>query len=194
MGMDKEGATLLLANYGSSTKLFSLCGLETWCRVVDLYDADTCHVVFPFNGKDVHKIKVRVMGVDSPEMHDKDTTVKAWATKARNRMLSLLAPGVFEVDGSYTKKDIVRLLDENITIVWMRAYEYEKYGRLLADFYRSPGDTETIQSRCVEEGYCKPYGGKTKSQWVPDDCRPGGALGREGSRNLVAEGRESCPP
>jgi endonuclease YncB( thermonuclease family) len=169
--MDKEPATKLLSQYDNTTKLFSLAGLRTWCRPVEMYDADTLMVVFPFNKDDVHKIIVRVNGVDSPEMRSKDTTVQAWAVKARNRMLSLIAPGVFEVDGSYTKKDIVRLLKENMSIIWLHALDFDKFGRLLGDLYQTADDKETIQSTCIQEGYCKAYFGKTKSQWVSEDCK-----------------------
>lgn len=86
-------------------------------------------------------------------------------------MLSLVAPGVFEVGGTYTKKDIERLLKENVAIVWIHALEFDKYGRLLANLYYNPDDTETIQSKCIWEGYCKLYDGGTKQQWVAEDCR-----------------------
>jgi endonuclease YncB( thermonuclease family) len=169
--MNKEEAINLLSQHDNSTKLFSLAGLKTWCRVVQIYDLDTIQVVFPFTKDDVHKIVVRVNGVDSPEMTSKDKTVQAWAVKARNRMLSLIVPGVFEVDGSYTKKDIVRLLKENVSIIWLHALDFDKFGRLLGDLYQTPDDKETIQSTCIQEGYCKAYFGKTKSQWVPEDCK-----------------------
>lgn len=169
--MNKDEATELLSKYDNSTKLFSLAGLKTYARVVSLHDQDTFQVVFPFTKEDVHKIIVRVLGVDSPEMNSKDPVVKEWAVKARNRMLSLLAPGVFEVDGSYTRKDIIRLLKENVAIIWLDVQEYDKYGRTLANIYYSPEDTETIQSKCIKEGFSKPYFGKTKQQWVAEDCK-----------------------
>lgn len=168
--MNKEQAIEILSKYDDSTKLFSLAGTQTYCRVVGMHDLDTCTVVFPFQNRDVHKINLRLLGIDSPEMTAKDPTVKAWAVKARNRMLSLVAPGVFEVDGSYTRKDINRLLRENVSIIWMDAKGYEKYGRVLADLYLSPNDTKTLQSICIDEGYCKAYEGGTKQQWVPADC------------------------
>ena len=172
--MNREQATELLSKSDSTTKLFSLAGLKTYCRLVSLHDLDTISVVFPFQGRDVHKINCRVVGVDSPEMTSKDPIVKAWAVKARNRMLSLIAPGVFEVDGSYAKKDIERLLAENVSMLYIHAYEYEKYGRLLVDLFLDDSVADrgdTLQAICIREGYAKSYYGKTKSEWVPDDCR-----------------------
>jgi hypothetical protein len=85
-------------------------------------------------------------------------------------MLSLIAPGVFEVDGKYSKKDIIKLLKENVCVIWLDTLAFEKFGRLMADLYLSPMDTKTIQSVLIDEGYCKIYGGGTKKQWVPADC------------------------
>lgn len=170
--MNKEQATELLSKFDNSTKLFSLAGLKTYARLVECFDGDTLKVVFPFQKDDVHKIIVRVNGIDSPEMKSKNAVVKAWAVKARNRLLSLVAPpGVFEVDGTYTKRDIIRLLKENVCIIWLHALDFDKFGRILADIYRSEDDTESVQSILIAENFCKPYSGKTKSQWVADECK-----------------------
>ncbi|GAQ90632.1 hypothetical protein KFL_006650060 [Klebsormidium nitens] len=119
---------------------------------------------------DVHKIIVRLLGIDAPEMNAKDPVVKAWAIKARNRMLALVAPGVFEIDGKYARKDINKLFRENVALIWMDAKGWDKYGRCLGDIYLSPDDTKSLQTICIEEGYAEVYGGGTKKHWVPEDC------------------------
>lgn len=161
----------LLSKYDNKTPMFTMAGIETYARLTDAHDLDTCKVVIPFADGSVHRVILRLMGVDSPEMTSKDPTVKDWAVKARNRMLSLVAPGVFEVDGNYSKKEIIRLLQENVALVYIKVQEFDKFGRCLADLYYSPEDLETIQSICIREGYCKPYFGKTKNQWTADDCK-----------------------
>lgn len=168
--MDKQVAHDLLAQHDISTKMFSLAGLECYARLVAAHDCDTAKMVLAFRDGAIHQIIVRVMGIDAAEMTSKDPVVKAWAVRARNRLLSLLAPGVFTVDGTYSKKDIVRLLSENVALVWLKVGEQDKYGRVLSDLYYSPEDKETIQSILIKEGYAKPYFGATKSQWVADDC------------------------
>lgn len=65
--------------------------------------------------------------LSNPEMGSADPVVKAWAVKARNCMPSIAAPGVYEVDGSYTRKDINRILKENVTMLWLDAREYDKF-------------------------------------------------------------------
>jgi endonuclease YncB( thermonuclease family) len=168
--MDKQQALKVFGNHDNKTPKFTFAGQKFWCRVVEMHDCDTFQGLIEFAGK-VYKIIVRVMGVDSAEMTSKDPVVKAWAIKARNRMLSLVAPAAFKVDGTYAKKDIVKGLKENMSLVWMEALDFDKFSRVLGNLYFNEGDTITIQSRLVTEGYCKPYMGGTKSPWVPEDCK-----------------------
>jgi hypothetical protein len=167
--MDKEGAIRMLSSYGDETPLFSLAGTMVWCRLCACHDADTMQVTFEIGGA-VHKFIVRVMQVDGLEMTSKDPIVKAWAVKARNRMLSLLAPKVFDLNGTYTKKDITQKLRANVVVLWIDALHYDKYGRLMANLHLSPDDPITDQSILVDEGYCKYYDGGTKSRWTSEDC------------------------
>lgn len=67
--MDEEAARQVLSKYDNSTKLFSLAGIQCWCWLVENHDADTCQIVFCFQNQDVHKIIVRLSGVDSPCLH-----------------------------------------------------------------------------------------------------------------------------
>lgn len=96
---------------------------------------------------------------------------KAWAIKARNRMLSLIAPGAFEVDGSYTRKDIVRILKDNVAIVWLEVPNSTVMAALWEIHTSRQRIPSRLQAKCIQEGYGKPYFGKTKQQWVAEDCK-----------------------
>eukprot|EP00877_Chromochloris_zofingiensis_P001644 jgi/Chrzof1/11480/UNPLg00412.t1 len=159
--------------------MFSLAGKKAYARVTDAHDCDTFKAVFDMMGTgEYFKHIIRVAGVDSPEMTDKNATVKAWAIAARDRMLSLMAPGVFHKDGRYSKKDIVQKLRDNSVVVWLHLQGGDKYNRQLASVYSSPESTTNFQQILIEDGYCKPYGvdGKslTKDVWTPEQCN--GAL------------------
>ena len=47
--------------------LFSLKGNKYPCRIVSVYDGDTCTALFKMN-KNYVKFKIRMLGYDSPEM------------------------------------------------------------------------------------------------------------------------------
>ena len=70
-----------LLNCNNDTKMFSLNGKTKLCRVVDIYDGDTCKVVFRLNRK-IYRWNVRMEGYDSPEMriskNDPNRDRKKW--------------------------------------------------------------------------------------------------------------------
>ena len=49
------------------TKKFTLEGCVKICKVVSVYDGDSCRVVFNHNGQ-INKWNIRMNGYDSPEM------------------------------------------------------------------------------------------------------------------------------
>jgi len=159
---------------------FTLTGRTVPALVVDCHDADTITAVIELDGG-FHKFAIRVQGIDSPEMTDKDPVVKDWAVRARNRMLTLLeaaqssagTPGSrFQVEGTYNRKDIKQGLRAAKPVVCLNLGEADKFGRVLADVRYSP-DGPTLQETLIREGYCKPYGingNLTKDVWKADQC------------------------
>ena len=55
------------SSVNNDTPLFSLEDMYLQCKVVNVYDGDTCKVVFPMNGK-LYRWNVRLSGYDTPEM------------------------------------------------------------------------------------------------------------------------------
>jgi endonuclease YncB( thermonuclease family) len=98
-----------------TTEEFSLEGKVLRAKVVSLYDADTCRVVFHLNNTLV-KYTVRMVGIDTPEMRpsrsNPDRLKEKRAAKiARNRMAQFLTNAPIELMGSYTKsqfQDLIR--------------------------------------------------------------------------------------
>jgi len=116
-----------------NTKKFSLSGLECYARVVKVYDGDTITVVMKVFG-DVYKFSVRISGIDACEMTSKNPEEKAKAIKARNRILQMLNC-IDSVDKVLTNKDILHMLNIKVYIVKVKCFDFDKYGRLLADVF-----------------------------------------------------------
>lgn len=108
-------------------------------KVISVYDGDTfrCNINdFPaIIGQD---ISIRIYGVDTPEMKDKDPMKKAQAIKARDYVRSRL---------NKAKK------------IELRNIQRDKYFRILADVY---ADNSSISDELIKKGYAKPYFGGTK--------------------------------
>ncbi len=96
----------------NDVRKFTFKDTKTYGRVVSVYDADTITLAFKF-GDQYHSFSIRISGIDSPEIksHNKkeSTVAKAIRDKLSNLILN--------------------------KVVYAEIYEYDKYGRLLADVY-----------------------------------------------------------
>lgn len=154
----------------SDAPLFSLSGRNTYALVVDAYDIDTFQAVLQIEGGGFHRFIIRVAGIDGPEMTDKNPVIRDWAVRGRNRMLSLIAPGIEAVQ---SRKDVRARLRERKPIVFLNLGEMDKYGRVLADVRACEDDPKTFQEVLIEEGFCKAYGlhnNLTKDAWTAEQC------------------------
>ena len=114
-------------DHGKNTPEFSLLGLSTLARVVSVYDGDTISVVIPFTsikeGDEIfYKYSIRILGIDTAEIHNTNLILKNIAKKTRKRVLELI--GCLDDD-----------LENKLYGVFIECKEYDKYGRLLADVY-----------------------------------------------------------
>ena len=121
--------------------LFSLKGKKYPCRIVSVYDGDTCTALFKLNRNPV-KFKVRMLGYDSPEMKprlnvENREQIKREAEAAKQALIS-------------------KTKDRNIIL---HCDSWDKYGRLLGTLYV---DNININQWMINSGYGYPYDGGTK--------------------------------
>lgn len=146
---------------------FSLNGKKVVAKVVDIYDADTCKIVFELDNKLV-KFNCRLVGIDTPEMKppksdpNRDAEKKK-AKQARNRMVQLCSNVECEINIMYKKKQIKALLDQHTKLVEVRCYDFDKYGRLLIDI-TDLEDSKTFNQVLIDEGFAYSYDGGTKKK------------------------------
>lgn len=154
--MDKE----LFKQYGGATPEFSLNDTRTFARVVSVYDGDTITAVIPILGA-FFKFKVRLHGIDTCEIKSKNQAAKDMAVKARNRVIELVTG--LAVDATLkTKKDIEKMLDADVHLVWLHCLEMDKYGRVLAHVYPSSNRVKSISEVLLDEKLAYAYSGETK--------------------------------
>lgn len=147
--------------YGGETPLFSLNGRQCWGRVTNLYDGDTFKVVIKlFDG--YHKFNVRMYGIDTCEIKSKDEENKKKAIMARNRILQIISEQDITLDKTYTKKEIDAILESNVCMVWMDCFEFDKYGRLLANVSLTSDTQENFAQILIKEKLGYAYFGDTK--------------------------------
>ena len=143
---------------------FSLKGMTTWGRVVDVYDGDTMTVILPLLGF-YYKFKLRLTGIDTCEIKSKIEENKTKAYRARNRVIQLCAPScpLFRtMEERIPKKEVQEFFSKYPSIIWVKCGEFDKYGRLLCEAFTGPSVHESISTILIREKLAYPYFGDTK--------------------------------
>jgi len=144
--MNEKNLVDIFKIYNLSTPYFSLNGQNIFGRLVDIYDGDTLKIILPVMDK-YFKFDVRLNGIDTCEIKSNNLETKKKGLKARRRICEMIE----EIYGDYdqivvgdededqnkfeTKSEIKKYLNEIVCIVFVKCYEFDKYGRLLADVY-----------------------------------------------------------
>ena len=150
--------------HGVTTPEFTLNGLQTYARVVSVYDGDTVKCIIPvFNT--YFKFNVRLSGIDTCEMKSKKTEAKVLAIRARDRLISLVTGGKINIsvtEKTETKKDITNILENEVFLVWLHCLELDKYGRTICNIYSSPDSNVSFSDILISEHLAYVYEGETK--------------------------------
>lgn len=126
--------------------LFSFKGKKKMCKVVDIYDGDTCKVVFYHGGK-FWRWNVRLFNLDTPEMRV--------STKDPERDI--------KKQKAIEARDYLRGLMLN-KVVWIKCDEFDKYGRLLGTFFLEKAAEQSVNDLMLENGHGYAYDGGTKKK------------------------------
>lgn len=137
MQLEKEDNNrLLLATY-ADTPEYSLKGLKTRCKPLKIYDGDTLWIAL-FIEKKLRKMRVRMFGYDSAEMHGDTHDI---AVQAQQHLKQLLS--------------VEPLVDAEF-------FEFDKYGRPLVKLYVN---NQCVNDQMIKSGFGKVYYGQTKEKW-----------------------------
>ena len=131
--------------------LYSLEGNIYRCKIVSVYDGDTCTAVFKMGGKYV-KFKIRMIGYDSPEMKPR--------LNAQNREK--------EKQQAVIAKQALIDKTKNCVII-LRCGKWDKYGRLLGTLYKTQKKSHpsSINQWMIDNKYGYPYDGGKKRKFGP---------------------------
>lgn len=107
-------------------------------KVVKVYDGDTFTIVTKIYDEPVCKIRVRLAGIDTPELKGCNGNEKTMALVARDKLSELILGKIVRLD--------------NVT--------YEKYGRLLCQVYV---DNINVNNWMISNNLAIAYNDRTKS-------------------------------
>ena len=143
--------------YSNTDHLFTK--LDTLVRVVNIYDGDTCTIVFKV-GDNYYKHNIRLYGIDTCEMKSKNEEQKQKAIQAKQRLFELITKT--KLDNNQTKKQLLEVLNTQVYIVRAKINGLDKYGRLLCELYDMNQDSKSYATILLEEKLAYSYDGGTK--------------------------------
>ena len=146
--------------FNNDTPIFTLNGMTTYARVVNVIDGDTLSLVIPLFDK-YFKFSVRIYGIDTCEIHSNDAEIKDKGLKAKYRVVEMLSKKDIKDVLCISRKQIIELFNTNICIVWIECLEFDKYGRLLANVFFD-NKTKNIADILVFEKLAYRYDGGPK--------------------------------
>jgi micrococcal nuclease len=118
---------------------------EYKCKILRVVDGDTVDIDIDLGfGMWMHKERVRMMGIDTPESRTRDLTEKAFGLASKERLKELLPVGSMSV----LKTEIDRSGED-------------KKGKILGDFFI---DDKRATDILIEEGHAVAYFGGSKEE------------------------------
>ena len=142
----------------TNTPLFSFNGVNGMSRVVDITDGDTIKAIINFKDE-YYKIIVRLNNIDTCETKSKCEENKNLGISAKKRLYNLITNKTIETND---KKLIKQELNDNCYLIYLKCYDFDKYGRVLGDIYKDENDNVSFSSILICEKLAYIYGGKTK--------------------------------
>ena len=157
---EKRQRKLLQKNNLDDLPVLHLIGEIVPCSIVDIYDGDTITVVYIYR-KTPLKIKLRLLGIDAPEIKGKDVTdlEHEVAIKARDLL-----------------RKWINLTDPEK--IYLKLKQFDKYGgRFLGDILiktsakKQVPEYEVLSTLLLETGVVAPYSGAKKLEWTTKRLR-----------------------
>jgi endonuclease YncB( thermonuclease family) len=146
----------LLRNHcTNNTPQFNLCGIECYCRVINIHDGDTFKgIMCPFKNNKYFIFTFRLAGIDTCELKSDDIRLHTHAIHARERLTQLMTHEYEQIPD----------LNENVYIVYVKCQDFDKYGRVLVSVYpdSSCKADEEISTILLNEKLAYKYKGQKK--------------------------------
>lgn len=148
-----------------NTPSFSFNGLNCISRVVDITDGDTIKTIINFKN-DYYKVILRLFNIDTCETKSKNDNNKNLGIQAKKRVYNIITNNTIDDNNNTNIKKIIKNdLNNNCYYIYIKCYDFDKYGRVLADIYKTENDcinNNSISNILINEKLAYIYTGKTK--------------------------------
>lgn len=165
---------IILESADSTVPEYSLKNQFMLGKVVYVYDGDTIHIVFNMNNKLI-KFNCRLILIDSPEIcpknikdvNKRNNEIES-AIKSRNYLINQIT-NIPITNTKMTKNEIKELCGKSTKLIWIKCFDFDKYGRLLVELYDSKDSKISINQLMINNNYALSYDGGTKKEFSSDN-------------------------
>lgn len=105
------------------------------CKLVKVIDGDTIDVIVDLGFHISNLQRLRLRGIDTPEINAADQEVKEKALQAKNRVIELF---------------------KDVDVFQITSFKSDKFGRYLADVYL-PNQSSSLNNILLQEGLAVKY-------------------------------------
>ena len=143
----------------TTVDLFSLEGNNVSAKVVQVYDGDTCDLVFNYRGEIV-RYNCRLEDIDTAELGKNDA--KGRDAKIARDFLAWLCTGnkAEEFDdkwAAWTETELQEWLNDSNKLVYAELGGFGDFGRLLVTLKRAKNANNTFNQLLLDEEYATEY-------------------------------------
>ena len=156
--ISQENIDNIMGATDKQIKTFSFTGEEGYCQVSNVYDADTCRIIF-YLKSELIRVTVRLDEIDAPEI------------KPSKNQTPLEIQN--EINAAIFARDRVRELTSN-KLMFMKLGKNDKYKRPLCNLYTCDSNykvCDRIQDILLNEKLVVKYTGGKKLLYKDWDCK-----------------------
>lgn len=134
---------------------FDFNGVCCPCRVIDIYDGDTCNVGIKWDDKYI-QLRLRLKGINTAEIKPKknienrDRVIED-AYFAKKKLIEFCTD-ICPKDCK-SKKECVEIMEKNKKILYVKMYHFDVFGRVVSELYLDSEYKQCVNTKMVDEGY-----------------------------------------
>lgn len=155
----EQKAEKLAGNTYDNTPEFSFKGREFLAKVLDVYDGDTITITVKVDDQ-YYRMNCRLNGLDTPELKSHDEMEKIAGKMARKHLINMITKGNISLE--ITRDEIRKICADSNSILLIKCFDFDKYGRLLVEIHDSTG---CLNDKMIDDGFAGRYDGGTKGEW-----------------------------
>ena len=126
----------------------------------EVIDGDSLKATIDLGYGCYKSVTVRLDRLDTPELKSHDEQEKIAAKMARQHLIFLLTNQKIKLDT--TRDEIKKICSEINSIVNIKCFDFDKYGRLLIEIWNNGIN---INEQMISNGFAGKYNGGTKNDW-----------------------------